>query len=190
FCGSAEQQFTREKAEFELRRYRRKGARVTTRLLRDGLSRAGLVDGTLLDVGAGIGALTLELLSRGVKDATAVDASSAYVACAREEAERRAVCDRVQYIHADFMQAAADLPGATIVTLDRVVCCYPSYEPLLEEALRHAGRAFAFSYPRDRWYVRAVFGADNAIRARRSSFRTFVHSERLMEQIIERAGFE
>jgi hypothetical protein len=37
------------------------------------------------------------------------------------------------------------LPVATIVTLDRVVCCYPLYDQLLSQAVRHADRGFAFS---------------------------------------------
>ena len=45
--------------------------------------------GTLLDIGAGIGALTFELLNTGFGHATAVDASSAYVAAGREETVRR-----------------------------------------------------------------------------------------------------
>jgi 2-polyprenyl-3-methyl-5-hydroxy-6-metoxy-1,4-benzoquinol methylase len=50
---------------------------------------AGAADGTLLDVGAGIGGLTFELLERGVERATAIDASSAYLAAAAQEATRR-----------------------------------------------------------------------------------------------------
>jgi len=61
----------------ERHRYRRKGPPVTTRLLRDGLRAAGPLTGTLLDIGSGIGALTLQLLEIGVKRAVAVDASEA-----------------------------------------------------------------------------------------------------------------
>jgi hypothetical protein len=80
---------------------------------------------------------------------------------------------------------------ASVVTLDRVVCCYPLYEELLREALRHAGRGFAFSYPRDRWYVRAGMRLENALRQRRrNNFRTFVHPETKMRELITRAGFD
>ena len=46
--------------------------------------------------------------------------------------------------------------GASRIPRDRVVCCYPEFEGLLDESLRHADVYFAFSYPRDLWYVRAV----------------------------------
>lgn len=79
----------------------------------------------------------------------------------------------------------------TQVALDRVVCCYPLYEELLREALRHAERGFAFSYPRDRWYVRAGIRLENALRrSRRNGFRTFVHPETKMRELITQAGFD
>jgi 16S rRNA G966 N2-methylase RsmD len=125
FEGAAEQQFNEEKAVTELRRYREKGPGPTTRLLREGIVRTGVHNGTLLDVGAGVGALTFELLQCGVVHAVAVDASAAYHNIARQEAERLGRADAVQFIHADFVSVATELTPATFVTLDRVLCCYP-----------------------------------------------------------------
>jgi len=68
-----------------------------------------------------------------------------------------------------------------------VVCCYPDYAKLLAEALRHAERVFAYSYPRDRWYVRASVAVENALR--RTGFRSFVHPEARMRALVEDAGF-
>jgi hypothetical protein len=45
------------------------GAGPTTRLLLVGIAQAGIGDGTLWDVGAGVGALTFDLLDRGVRRA-------------------------------------------------------------------------------------------------------------------------
>ena len=91
----------------------------------------------------------------------------------------------------DFIRVSDQLTSADVVTLDRVVCCYPFYEPLLEQALQHAERGFAFSYPRDRWYVRINVWFENALRRWRTNpFRMFVHSPSLMEILVKRAGFE
>ena len=147
FGDAAERQFTRDRAAKELRRYRRKGMGTTTRLLRDGLTRAGLTDGVLLDIGAGIGALTFELLKGGISRATVVEASSAYLAAASDEAARRDRSADIEFVRSDFLDVAVEIPNANVVTLDRVICCYPFYERLLTEALRHADRGFAFSYP-------------------------------------------
>jgi magnesium-protoporphyrin O-methyltransferase len=85
---------------------------------------------------------------------------------------------------------ADQLPLATTVTLDRVICCYPSFELLLEASLRHTDRCFAFSYPRDTWYVRLAIAIDNGVRRiRGKAFRTFVHPADRMRGVIARAGF-
>jgi SAM-dependent methyltransferase len=189
FGDAAEQQFTSEKVAKELRRYRRKGIGVTTRLLRDGLARARLLDGVLLDIGAGFGALTFELLDRGISRATVVEASPAYLAAASDEAARHKRSADIELVHGDFLDVAERVPTASVVALDRVICCYPFYERLLTAALQRAARGFAFSYPRDVWYVRAGVRLKNAMRRRRTTFRTFVHPTMRMHQLIEGADF-
>lgn len=190
FGGAAERQFTEQIAARDVERYRAKGPAQTTRLMRDGLKQAGPIDGVLLDIGAGIGALTFELFASGVTRAVAVDASPAYVAAATREAARRHCLDAIQLIHADFLSVAANIPPATIVTLDRVICCYPESHALLVESLRHAERLFAFSYPRNSWPTRVVNALLNAKRrVMGNSFRTYIHSTAEMAQTVGQAGF-
>jgi tRNA1(Val) A37 N6-methylase TrmN6 len=188
--GIAAEQFNRKKVAAELKRYREKGPGHTTRLLADGIVQAGAHQGTLLDVGTGIGSLAFALLTRGFARAVAVDASSAYLEAGRHEAERLGRAGDIQFVHGDFVSAASQLPSATVVTLDRVICCYPEYEPLLNAALRHADRCVALSYPRNAWYVRVFTAIENGQRRlKRNAFRTFVHPPPRIEQLIQRAGF-
>jgi SAM-dependent methyltransferase len=195
-CGStavaaAERQFSERRATADLAQYRKKGPGPTARLLLAGLVTAGPLHGRLLDVGSGVGALTFELLDRGLTEAIGVDLSSAYVAAASEEAARRGRTGSVRFVHGDLVGLAGQFPAADIVTLDRVICCYPEYERLLGESVRHADGVFALSYPRDVWYVRTWVGVENLGRhLRRNPFRTFVHSASAMEDTIRRAGFE
>jgi magnesium-protoporphyrin O-methyltransferase len=190
FESVADRQFSRKRAAAELKRYRRKGATATTRLLEDGIERAGALGGTLLDIGSGVGSLTFDLLGRGIVRAVAVEASAAYIDAGREEAGRRGVEGAVDFIHADFVSKASSLPVFTVVALDRVVCCYPSCGPLLDAALLHAERCLALSYPRDEWFVRFGVVLENTPRRlARSSFRTYVHPPAKMEQMIRAAGF-
>jgi magnesium-protoporphyrin O-methyltransferase len=190
FGDTADRHFNAEKVAKELRQYRRKGPGVTTRKLRDGLIAAGLARGTVLDIGGGLGALSLALLDAGMERAIVVDASSAYLAAASEEAARRERSSSTQIVHGDFLTLARDIPATAVVTLDRVVCCYPSFRPLLEQSLEHAERGLALSYPRDRWYVRLGMWCENALRRRRGNpFRTFVHPPAEMQRLIEATGF-
>jgi magnesium-protoporphyrin O-methyltransferase len=193
-CGpfeeTVDQQFTRKKARQELERYRRKGAGPTTRLLSGGISQSGLAGGTLLDIGAGVGALTFELLERGIERSVIVEASAGYAAAASDEAARRDYTRQIDFVRGDFLEVAGTVSVASVVALDRVICCYPLYAELLSEALRHAERGFAFSYPKDRWYIRVGMRLENALRSRRSKFRTYVHPEARMREVIIAAGFE
>ena len=102
FECAADQQFNEKKATEELKRFRTKGPRPSTRLLQQGLEHAGALSGTLLDIGSGIGSLTFGLLERGIIHAVAVDASSAYNAVAREEAARLGRADVMRFVHADL----------------------------------------------------------------------------------------
>jgi SAM-dependent methyltransferase len=155
-----EQQFGPKVAAAELRRYRRCGAGPTTRLLLRGVRAHLPPDASLLDIGGGIGVLHHELLAGGVTRAWAVEPSAAFLQAAEAEARRRGHAGRVEFIHADIRMAAAIVPEADIVTLDRVVCCDPDYEQLLRLALGKARRILACSYPRDRVAVRGGRAAE------------------------------
>jgi magnesium-protoporphyrin O-methyltransferase len=182
--------FDEKIAKRDLENYRKKGLGPTARLLRDLLSDTGAAEGTLLDVGSGVGGLSFELLERGIARAVAVDASAAYLAAAAQEATRRDRLRSVEFRHGDFLDVASVIPPATIVTMDRVICCYPAFESLLKEALAHAERYFAYSYPRDLWYVRVAVAGENGVRQLKGNpFRAFVHPVVRMTQTIERAGF-
>jgi magnesium-protoporphyrin O-methyltransferase len=191
FDHTVDQQFTRAKVAKELRRFRRKGLGRTARLLCDGLTAARVTTGTVLDVGAGVGALTFALLDEGMTRATVVEASAAYLAAASEETTRRGRSAVVHFVHGDYVAIGPQVPGAAVVTLDRVVCCYPLFEPLLEQAAHHAEVSIALSYPRDRWFVRLGLSFENLMRrARGNGFRTFLHAPPAMQQVLERGGFE
>jgi ubiquinone/menaquinone biosynthesis C-methylase UbiE len=189
FCTSVARQFDATVAAGDLKRYLRNGPNPTTRLLRDGVLRAGGGQ-SLLDIGAGIGALSIELLGAGFGRSLAVDASPAYVAMARQEAGARGLSDRLTVLEADFTHLAETGDPVDAVVMDRVVCCYPEFRPLLQRALRSGGRLFAYSYPRDRWYVRWVIGIENVARAMlRNPFRAVVHSAEAMGACITGEGF-
>jgi magnesium-protoporphyrin O-methyltransferase len=123
--------------------------------------------------------------------ATHVDASSAYLKEAKEEAGRRGHSQRVDFIHADFTDVASDIPKADIVTLDRVVCCYPDFRGLLRSAAEHSRHALAFTYPRETWYLRLAMKMANFFqRLRRDPFRVFLHPVAEMDALLKQEGLE
>jgi len=182
--------FDDKRARAELEAYHRKGPGPTTRRLLTGLQTLGATEGTLLDVGAGIGVLTFELLKAGMARAQCVDLSPASVTIGRAEAERQGWAGKIRWREADFVTVAPELEPADVVSLDRVVCCYPAYRPLLEEAAEHTRRFLALSYPRGRWFVRAALGVENALRrVRGNPFRAFVHPPTALDALLRQSGF-
>ena len=81
-----EHTFDAESSEQELRRYQREGPDDWTRRLIDELADGGVDGLTVLDIGAGVGAVHLALLEAGARSAVDVDASGPYQAVARGEA--------------------------------------------------------------------------------------------------------
>jgi magnesium-protoporphyrin O-methyltransferase len=151
---------------------------------------ARLRNAHLLDIGAGIGVIHHELIGTSVNGATHVEAAPAYIAVAQAEDERRRHRDRVEYLVGDVVALESSLPRADVVTLDRVICCYPDWEALVRSSAGKADRFFVFSMPHDRWYVRLVMAFENlGRRLRRNQFRTFVHPVAAVDCVLARMGF-
>jgi magnesium-protoporphyrin O-methyltransferase len=189
-CCAVDEQFDERVAKNDLKRFRRRGPDAATRQILAALEKAHPPSGaTLLDIGGGVGAIHHSLLEHGFDRAVQVDASAAYLGLARLEADRLGHGDRVEFRHGDFRSVASEVPTADAVTLDRVVCCDPDYQGLLTIAAAHARAHLALSYPRDRWYVRAVVTAMNGWRALWGrAFRVYLHSPSAMTQVLARAG--
>jgi magnesium-protoporphyrin O-methyltransferase len=182
--------FGEDTAKADIRAYRKRGPANQTKLILDAIRSLGLNGMTLLDIGGGVGAIHHELLNDVAREATHVDASSAYLKEAKAEAARRAHTGQVQFIHADFTDVARDVPQADVVTLDRVVCCYPDFRSLLKAAAEHSRTAVALTYPRETWYVRIGLAIANFLqRLRKDPFRGFIHPVAEMEALFRGQGF-
>ena len=188
-CTSVNVFGTRE-ARDDLKAYRKKGAGPTTSALIEAIVAEGVEGATLLDIGAGIGAIQLGLLPVGVARAEFVDASEAYVQVATEEAARRGFEDRTTGRVGDFVALAGEVPPADIVTLERVVCCYGDVGALLAAATAHAGRMIGLVYPPPTPLMR-IFGRIGNVLARlfRQQCRFYVHPLAAIEEPLRAAGF-
>ena len=184
------QQFDAALAARDLRRFQRRGPDAPTKeLIRGVLSHAAPAGTTLLDIGGGVGVIHHLLLDQGFREAVHVDASSAYLAAAEGEAQRRGHIGRVRFQFASFPREANAVPSVDVVTLDRVVCCDPDYAGMLTAAAGRARRLVAFSYPRARVLTRWVVAAANAWRGvMRRDFRAFVHPPDRMRAVLTSAG--
>jgi magnesium-protoporphyrin O-methyltransferase len=188
-CQGVDQMFGERTARHDLKRYRRRGPAKPTRILLDALRRLGVEHATVLDIGGGIGVIQQELLDAGADRATAVEASAAYLRAAREEAERRGHGDRVTYRAGDFVALADRVEPADVVTLDRVICCYPDMEALVSSSADRTRRLYGLVYPRDRWWVALGVRVTNLImRVSRRAFRAHLHRPSAIDAVARAHG--
>ena len=183
--------FDAESARKDLLSYRANGPDGSTQRLLDVLIGEDVSGASLLDIGGGIGIVQLELLTAGAARAVDVDASDPYLAVAESEARDRGFGDRTSYRHGDFVDLADEIEPADVVTLDRVICCYPDVRSLVSSSARHAMRLYGLVYPVDRWWTRAAARVMNFLdRLSRSDYRMHVHPQPLVDQLIREAGLE
>jgi 2-polyprenyl-3-methyl-5-hydroxy-6-metoxy-1,4-benzoquinol methylase len=188
-CQGVDKVFGERTARHDLRRYRKRGPSKPTRALLDALAREGIDGATVLDIGGGVGAIQLELLDGGAVRATAVEASDAYLLAAAEEARRRGHADRVSRLRGDFVEVADAVEPADVVTLDRVICCYPDMESLVGRSADRARRLYGLVYPRDTWWVALAIRVTNlGMRMTRRAFRAHMHRTSAVDAVARAHG--
>jgi SAM-dependent methyltransferase len=174
-CDVYADQFDRESAVDAAQRYREKGLTGSARHMVDALSALDIDGFRVLDIGGGVGAVGLELVKAGAESALNVELSSSYRHAATALAVEHGLEDRVEMTVADAADPS-ETGTADIVVMNRVVCCYPDGDVLMDSAISRAERYLALSYPTPHWGSKAVIGFENRMRRRRGSdFRTFVH---------------
>lgn len=138
----------------------------------------------------------MEALERGAVAAVGVDLSSASIAEAQRISSERGLSERARFEVADG--ASTRLGSHDVVVLDKVFCCYPNVEGLLDNSLGAAQAVYALSVPPSSGLrgavARAVTRIQNAwYRMRRrkfGGFQTYVHDVQQMDSRVREAGFE
>ena len=189
-CQGVDKMFDEKGARKDFARYRKKGPDAATTALIERV-RPYLHDGDAhLDIGGGIGAIQTALLENGASRVTDVDASTGYQIVAGELAEEKGLAERITYTFGDFVDVADDVGLHDIVTLDKVICCYPDMRALLSRAADHSTRIVAIVYPKDRWWTRMFVSTGAlALKIIRMGFRPFIHADADVDDVMSSRGF-
>jgi magnesium-protoporphyrin O-methyltransferase len=166
-----------------------------TRDLVDALGPSRLAGRTVLDLGCGTGDLALATLARGATRATGVDLGSGAIEHARALARERMVQDRSTFQVGDA--AKVHLAEHDVVLLNRVLCCYPEVDALLENSLQAARHVFAFTAPPSSGIAGTFARVETRIanlmfrlRDRKfRGFRVYVHDLEAVDRRVRQAGF-
>ena len=187
--------FDAGRARKDLRRYTRHGVRGPTRRLLDAilasLRERGTATFTHLDIGGGVGVLQHELARDGAVHTTAVDASRPYLEVLQQAATERGYETRQTRIEGDFTDVADRVEPATVVTLDKVICCYPDMNALVRASSRKATALYGIVVPRDTAWVRTGVAFINWFlrHALHRRFRAFAHLHRAIDRASAEEGF-
>ncbi len=189
-CQGLDSLFDDKTAQNELKAYQKKGPSKTTQMLVNALKSEGIAGMSLLDIGGGVGAIQHELLNAGAGSSLHVDASASYLEASKQEAKRLGHADNAGYAFGNFVDLAPEIQPADIVTLDRVICCYPDMPALVELSSTRAKSFYAVVYPRDTWWMKLGMAAINfGSWLLRKPYRFFVHPTTAVEAIVKNNGF-
>jgi predicted RNA methylase len=150
---------------------------------------------TVLDLGCGIGDLSLAALARGASRTTGLDLGPGAVEQARALARERGLAERSSFDVGDA--ADAELKPHDVVVLNRVFCCSPRVDDLLENSLAATRSVYAFTTLRSRglvsFFLRIQAGLANVwYRLRETKFRgfrVFIHDVEAIDRRVREAGF-
>jgi magnesium-protoporphyrin O-methyltransferase len=189
-CDRIESRFDEAYASEKLDAYRASGPDSSTRALIEALCMDDLEGMTLLDIGGGVGAVQHALLKAGVRSAQEVEASAAYGAACRDEAQRQGHADRITHFVGDFASVADQLEPADIVTLDRSLCCWHDMPSLVGRSATMASRLYGLVYPRDDWWVRFGWRIFSDFRhlAHRNPMHVYMHRRQDVESLLAAKG--
>jgi len=171
------------------KRARRRGVDPAAGQMVDFLAQDDLTGATVLEIGGGVGEISVELLRRGAESATIAELSTAYDEEARRLAEDAGVADRVLRRIVDVAATPEAVERADLVVLHRVVCCYPDYPQLLGAAAGRARRRLAFSHPPRNLVSRTLTAIENSTLAvTRKRLRVFLHPPQAMLDAVAADG--
>src|SRR2546427_8139394 len=126
------QEFDADAFEF-CERYKNKGLSRSSKLLLRFILDNKVRDRAVLDLGCGTGGLSFELLKEGASNAVGFDLSPKMISAAVELAQSHGVESRAKFQLGNA--ATSEVPRSDIVVMDKVLCCYSEWRPLLKNAV-------------------------------------------------------
>lgn len=192
-CCGADSMFDMKTANKQYKHFLKKGpSRVTSTMIGQLSNHVDFESSkTMIDVGGGVGALQWWFLKAGGAKTTSVDASSAYIRKAKEHAAGNNWADQVHFVMGDVADVKDQIEPADLITLDKVVCCYPDYKTIINVCCDKSKSLASLSYPMDGIISNLIANIGALFtRFKTKTFRPYVHPVRDIRKEFERLGFE
>jgi SAM-dependent methyltransferase len=174
------------------KRYKNKGLSRSSKLLLKFILDGNAQDKAILDLGCGAGGLSIELLKKGAQTSIGFDVSPRMIEAATELAQTTGFESRAKFQEGNA--AVADLPRSDIVVMDKVMCCYSEWRPLLENAMKASTDMIGFTVPRDEGITKLPFRLAlriaNYFQKRREGVLFYLHPLGTIDRTLRESGFK
>jgi SAM-dependent methyltransferase len=188
--GRISREFDGDACDF-CERYRNNGLSRSSKLLLKFILDGNARDKAVLDLGCGAGGLSMELLKHGAQSAVGFDLSPRMIVAATELAGATGFEGRAKFQEGNA--ATADLPRSDIVVMDKVLCCYSEWGPLLKNAMEASNVMVGFIVPRDEGITKLPFRIAlkiaNYFQRRRGGVLFYLHPLDTVDKTLRDSGF-
>ena len=188
-CCGADLLFDVKTANKQYKKYLKKGPSKVTQSVISQLKQLQ-PKGILIDVGGGIGAIQWWFHENKSNETYHIDASSGYLSLAKNHAGKIEVLEKSHFIMGDFTDYK-DLPKADVITLDKVICCYPDFKGILNHAFKYSKNIISITYPMD-GVLAQVFREFGVLfmKLSKNPFKPYVHKVSEVRDLFNSNGFE
>ena len=184
------QEFDEDACDF-CERYKNKGLSRSSKLLLKFILDGNSQDKAVLDLGCGAGGLSIELLKRGAQNAVGFDLSPRMIEAATQLALATGFESRAKFQEGNA--ATTELPRSDIVVMDKVLCCYSEWKPLLKNAIEAGRDMIGFIVPRDEGITKLPFRLAlriaNYFQRRRGGILFYLHPLGTVDKTLRESGF-
>jgi magnesium-protoporphyrin O-methyltransferase len=184
------QEFDGDACEF-CERYKNKGLSRSSKLLLRFILDNEVRDRSVLDLGCGAGGLSFELLKEGASSAIGFDLSPKMISAATELAYANGFDSQAKFQLGNG--ATNELPGSDVVVMDKVLCCYSEWRPLLKNAIEASRVMVGFTVPRDEGITKLPFRLAlkivNYFQRRSGGVPFYLHPLETIDKILRESGF-
>jgi magnesium-protoporphyrin O-methyltransferase len=189
--GKISREFDGDACDF-CERYKNNGLSRSSKLLLSFILDGNAQDKVVLDLGCGAGGLSMELLKHGAHTAVGFDLSPRMIVAATELARATGFESRAKFQEGNA--ATAELPRADIVVMDKVLCCYSEWRPLLKNAMEATNVMVGFTVPRDEGITKLPFRIAlriaNYFQKRRGGVLFYLHPLGTVDKTLQDSGFK
>lgn len=171
-------------------RYKKAGLSRSSRLLLELIAQEGINGKTVADLGCGSGGFSIELIKRGAQSAVGLDLSPNMIDSATKLATANGFREKAKFQVGNA--ATAKLPTSDIVIMDKVLCCYSDWKPLLTNAIDASRTMVGFIVPRDEGIAKIPFRLGvriiNYFSRRRGNILFYLHPLELVDKTLRDLG--